>query len=412
MFKSSLIYLASSLFNKAAPFLLLPILTKYLTPSEYGLIAIFQLLFTLYLSLFGSLQINIPRTYFSLEKERFPSYMKSVFVVLLLALVLTLFLSLLYIVLGGPTFGFDGSWFLALPVIAALGMVNLLNLTLLRTQEKPLTFAGWEISHAVVNLLLSILFITVLIMGWQGRVLGIVVPVVLFGLFGLMAIYKQGLLSHPYKIRDVKETISVSAPLIPHAIAAVMITSIDRVFIEQMLGGHAVGIYSVGYQFGMVVMLFTDAFLKAWQPWFFKKLNEENRDEGVIIKYTYYYLAALVVGACLYGLLAKNILPYLVGEQFLTAVDIIIPVCISYIFYGMYQIFLPYLVVARKTKFLVFITPLAAVVNIVFNFILIPIYGMVGAAYATIIAYIASSVIVFYFSNKFYPMPWLIVSRS
>ena len=85
---------------------------------------------------------------------------------------------------------------------------------------------------------------------------------------------------------------------------------------------------------------------------------------------------------------------------------VIIPVCVGYIAFGLYQIFFPYLVHAKKTKYLIFITPLAAVFNVIFNNALIPIYGLVGAAYATIIAYLVSFALVFYFSNKFYPMPW------
>jgi len=407
MFKNSLIYLGSSLFNKLTPFLLLPILTLYLSPAEYGTIVIFQLLITFYLSLFGGLNINIPRTYFSLKKNEFSSYLKALYVVLCLVFISSTLLSIIYLAFDGPTFGLEEYWLLAMPLIAALSMANLLNLTLMRTQGKPLHFAGWEISHALINLLLSMLFVVVIILGWQGRILGIVLPLAAFGLLGFFSIKQKGLLSQPWNKSDVKQTILISGPLIPHAIASVALTSADLILIEKMIGSDAVGIYSVGYQFGMVIMLFTDAFLKAWQPWFFKKMAVNNATQKQeIVKATYCYIIGLCLFALIYGVIMAEILPFFIKSNYHGATEIILPVCIGYVFFGIYQMFFPYLVHLKKTKMLMFITPFSALLNICLNIYLIPIYGMLGAAYATIFSYAISSLLVFYFANKYHPMPW------
>ena len=70
MLRSSIIYLLSTLLNRAVPLLLLPVLTRYLTPAEYGTIAILQVFLSFFLSLFGGLNVNISRNYFSMGKYR------------------------------------------------------------------------------------------------------------------------------------------------------------------------------------------------------------------------------------------------------------------------------------------------------------------------------------------------------
>lgn len=413
MLKSSFIYLFSSLLNKLVPFLLLPILTQYLSPSEYGIVAIVQVFISLFLSFYGVLNGNIPRTFFSMGWVRFSSYMSAVFVVLLLLFLFSTFLMVIYHLAGFPLFGLDLSWYLSMPIIACMSMANLLNLTLMRTREKPYQYAAWEISHTLLNLMLSIVLVIGFQAGWEGRALGITVPIFLYGCFGIWALVRQGLLTMSWRWPDVKETFSVSIPLIPHALSAVVIISSDRFFISEMLGDEAVGIYSVGYQFGMVVMLFTDAFLKAWQPWFYKKLAADTFESDLqIVRNTWFYLIILITGALIYSVIAQWALPFIIDDRYLGASSIIFPVVVSYIAFGAYQIIFPYLVYVKKTQVLALVSPAAALLNIGLNFLLIPEFGILGAAYSTIAAYTVSCSLVFLFSSRYKPMPWFLSHRA
>ncbi|MDB4453443.1 oligosaccharide flippase family protein [Pseudomonadales bacterium] len=407
MLEASLVYLTSSLLNRFVPFLLLPLLTKYLSPSEYGVIAVIQVFLSLFLSFYGSLNSNITRKYFHLTGQQLSKYMFAIVIVLFSFLFMSVIISLVYLYSGFPLFGLGLGWYLVMPIIACMSMANLLNLTLLRVKEKPYKYAAWELSHAALNLLLSIILIVCLEGGWEGRAIGIMVPLLIYGILGLYALSKYGMLSVCWDWSDIKEIYRVSIPLIPHALAAVVITFSDRLFIQYFLGADAVGVYSVGYQMGMVVLLFTDAFLKAWQPWFYKKLASNNdADKFLIVKFTRRYLILLIAGTGIYSLSAIKILPLIVGDQYSSASSIIFPVALSYAAFDVYQIFFPYLIHTKKTDVLVVISPLSAFLNVILNALWIPVFGMVGAAYATIGAYLFSAFLVFLFSNKFYPMPW------
>ena len=354
MIKNSAIYLVSSVMNKLSPFILLPILTRYLSPSEYGVIAIIQVFLSIFLSLYGSLNSNIPRKYFNLTKKQFSIYMSALVIVLFLLLLFSIFISLIYLYSGWPLFGLDISWYLAMPVIACMNMANLLNLTLLRTKEQPYRYAAWEVSHAVLNLLISLILVIYLGGGWEGRAVGIMAPLLIYGVIGLYAFSQHGIQWAYWNWSDIKETLRVSIPLIPHALSAVIIVLSDRLIIQKLLGDDAVGVYSVGYQVGMVVMLFTDAFLKAWQPWFYKKLNANtNMNKYLIVRFTRLYLVLLILGAVFYSLILKELFPFIVGEQYSTSAEIIFPVALSYVAFGAYQIFFPYLIHSKKTDILI-----------------------------------------------------------
>lgn len=408
MVKASIIYLTSSLFGKAVPFLLLPLLTTYLTPAEFGLVAIIQLTIQFSQAFSGlCLNVNIPRKYFSQTKDERAVLVFNLYLVLFFSSFVLFGILAILALFSDDVFGIPERWLLIMPVLSFMGMSNLINLTLIRTREKPFVFMGFEVTQSLLNLLLSVYFIVFIGMAWEGRVIAIAFSMLVFGILAIISLAKQGCFKVSLNLEVVRDVLSVSVPLIPHAIAGVIITVSDRFFIEEMIGMEAVGIYSVGYYFGMVVMLFSDAFVKAWSPWFFKKMTVGGvADKETIVKYTYIYLLVLVVGAVLYSFVAVWILPFVVAEEYLSAVEYIPWICFGYISFGVYQIFFPYLVYCKKTQLVAVATVNAACINLIGNYYLIDLYGAIGAAYSTIIAFSLSASIVAWYSRKLVSMPW------
>ncbi len=395
MLKGSIIYLLSTLLNRVVPLLLLPVLTRHLTPAEYGTIVIIQVFLSLFQSLFGGLNVNISRNYFSMGKLRFQSYMTAVFVVLIILFLSSTLLSLLYVATDLPLFGLSRNWLLAMPILACLSMANMLNLTLLRTEERPYRYAAWEVSNGILNLILTLVLLLVFQLGWTARAYGIVIPMALYGVLGVIALSMRKMLPLRFRWRDVKETLWVTMILIPHTMSGFVVSLVDRIFIKEMMGVDQVGIYTIGYQFGTLTMFITLAFIKAWQPWFFKKIASDSvADRGEIARNIWIYLGLLIVGSMLYLCVAYFALPYIVDERYWEARSVLAPLVFASIAYGGYQIFFPYLIHLKLTHLLAIATPIAATINVILNFILIPQFGIVGAAYATLFAYIFTFVFV------------------
>ena len=267
--KSSVIYLGSSILNKAIPFLLLPILTKYLSPDEYGILSIFQLMISFSTAFVGmNMSMNISKNFFKYTKQQTSLMIGNILMILslttLIYFVITLGVSFYY----QEIFSVPSNWVVIIPLLSFMFMINTINLTILRNQEKAYLFGVFEVINTAINMGVTILLLVMYHYGWYARAGGIIVAYTLFFIISLLHMRKNGFIILRYDREEARKILKLSIPLIPHVVGGIIIALSDRFFIERMVSLEMVGIYSVGYMFGMVVILFTDAFLKAWSPWF------------------------------------------------------------------------------------------------------------------------------------------------
>lgn len=393
---------------------MLPILTRYLTPEEYGLIALLQLSISLTTSAMGmNIHANISRNYFRVEKESFQEYLTAIYTILFFSFALFQFIYLCFFSAGWNPISIPDHWIAALPFIALMSMLNILSMTMIRNQEKPWLFFGFQISQTMMNLTLSIYLVVIALSGWEGRALAIVSTVVLFGLISFHWMYTKQAFSKNICRKKVKEVLKVSIPLIPHALAGTVITISDRFFINNMISTEAAGIYTVSFQFGTVILLFSDAFIKAWSPWFYRQMsNKSPLTQRLIVKSTYIAILGLIVLALAYGYIAKLALPYIIDERYFEAAEYVAWIAASYIVFGIYQLIFPYLVLTKHTSYLAFSSSTAMICNLILNYFFIDKFGVIGAVYATIVSYTVSAGLVLVAANKFSPMPWFLPMKK
>lgn len=414
LFKGFAIYLGSSIINKAIPFFLLPILTQYLSAEEYGTLAIYQVMISIGLPLVGmNMQNNISRNFFNKTKEYVAKMVFNLCLVLTGTTVIVLLLISVYLLAGGTHFSIPQRWIYALPLISFMGMLNLFNLNILRNRKRALEYGGFEISKTFIDLSLTILLIVVYGFSWEGRATGILISTVVIGLISVYRIWKSGYFLFEIDKAQIKEILRISLPLIPHALGGVILTLGDRVFIDQMVSTSALGVYTVGYQFGMMVILISGAFNKTWTPWVYELLaknNEENKK--TIVKATYLVSAAFIILALVVTGISYYLLPFMTAAEYHGAFVYVIWVALGYAFFGMYTLVFPYGVHVGKTSYLGVITFSAAIINLAANYFLIKANGVIGAAQATLISYVYMFLAVWWFSNKLYPMPWFKIFKK
>lgn len=406
--KTSSIYLGSSMLNKMIPFLLLPIMTSYLSPEEYGVLSIYVILISFYGAFVGmAIQTNISKNFFKVSKEELSLIIGNILIILFSTFTLSLIFTYCLTLYLDTIFSIPTYWLLAIPFISVMMMINEINTTILRNEQRAYMFGIFEISNTFIKMSLTIVFLVVFSLGWYSQVLGIFIGSVIFFLVGIFYMRERGYISMALNKEKIKAILSISFPLVPHVIGGIVIAMSDRLFIEQMVGIEAVGIYSVGYMFGMVVLLFTDAFIKAWSPWFYKAIVSPTEEKKIkIVKYSYIYIVSVFVLAILISYVGEWILPYVVDEKFYHAKEYIMWISLGYAVHGVYKIFFPYLVHINKTTFLAFSTLLAAVINVILNYFFIQYYGAIGAAYATIVSFLVSVILVFLYQKNHLDMPW------
>jgi O-antigen/teichoic acid export membrane protein len=244
--------------------------------------------------------------------------------------------------------------------------------------------------------------------GWLSQVAGLLVAGAVFLVIGIRYMRRRGYLEFRYDAAKMRSILALSTPLIPHALGGTVIAVSDRMFIERMVGLEAVGLYAVGYSFGMVMSLVTDACMKAWTPWVYRTLALPTEDDKRrIVLSCYGLIASFLSMAGVVAVAAKWILPYMVTKAYQDASMYIGWIALGYAIRGIYQVFFPFIVHIRKTSFLAVSTVIAALLNLLLNYVLIGHYGAIGGAYATAAAFAASATFVFWYQKRNFPMPWL-----
>lgn len=403
------IYLIANMVNASIPFLLLPILTRVLSPEDYGIIAMFTILLTLMNAFVGlSVQGAVNVNFFKLDSNKFAEYITScIFLLILSALSVLIILSILGLWLEN-LLGIPYKWVLIAIGISFFQFLNKLQLTVWVVKGEAIKYGTLQISNTTLNAFLSLFFIFIIGMLWEGRLLGQAIAISIFGILSVFLLYKQNLFKKPSTLKlDMQDALKFGLPLIPHVIGAFAIYSMDRVIITNFLGAVAVGIYMVGVQLGQAMGLFADSFNKVFSPWLMKSLSNEDIDKLAMVKKTYLSMFLILCVGMLWAVIATYFLPYIVGSEFQESKPIIWIICLGFSLQGLYYLVTNYIFFTKKTKLLAMITFTSGLVNIPLTYMLVKYYGIEGAAYSFLCVQVLFFMSVWYLSAKVYPMPWL-----
>src|SRR5690606_39005645 len=177
---------------------------------------------------------------------------------------------------SGSVLGLPPFWLLALPILAVTNMVGEMNLTILRNQQRPLAFAGYEVSRAPLDFGLTLLLVVAVGLGWQGRAAGMAVASVALAFASIVTMWRTGHLRPGIDRAHMASILSISLPLIPHALGSALISFSDRIVLERTLGAAATGVYTVGYPVGPIMQLVVTALSRTWSPWLYKELAQDT----------------------------------------------------------------------------------------------------------------------------------------
>ena len=408
LFKNTFIYTGASVINKAIPFFLLPIMTRYLTPTDYGIVATFNVLLAVMvvfvgLSMHGAINVN----FFKLNKNELKEYIGNVFSILFSNFLLIFII--VYILKSYFSFftKFPENWIPYIVLVALFQSIFAIALGLWRVEQKSLPYGLFQISRTILNVSLSVVFVVLLDWGWQGRILGVIATSVIFGILSIFVLYKREYIKFYFNKKYIKDALFFGIPLIPHALGGWIITGIDRIFINSMVGVDATGIYTVGYQVGMIIGLLAHSFNLAWSPFLFEKLKENNYSTKVkIVKFTYLYDVGIILLALILSFIAPYFLKFFVSENFYFAYKYVLWIALGYAFHGMYFMVVNYIFYIKKTYILAWVTFSSAGINVVLNYFFIKANGAIGAAQATTITFFVQFIMVWMLSAKVYKMPW------
>ena len=411
LISQSIIYLVANLINSAIPFALLPVLTRVLSPSEYGEIAMFQTSISALGALVGlSVQGAALRKFYDKgPNESLEEFIGTCVQILISSAVIACLLVWFFSEILQHYTSIALSWLIFVVVVCLSDFLVQIRLTQWQVRGMAISYGMLQLARTLSNLLLSLLFILVMSKGAEGRILGITMTAMLFGIIAILSLRRDNLIKFfQFRLDYYKEALNFGIPLIPHASGAFLISSADRYLINVSAGIESAGIYMVAVQLAMGVAIVFDSFNRAYAPWLYGKLSKPNLDEHVkIVRLTYIYFLFLLILVSLAFLIGPHVLIFIAGDTYSAASDVIGLLVAGQIFGGMYLMVTNYVFYSKRVGLLSFITISSGLLNLLLLNLLLPEIGLSGAAFAFAISMFIQFILTWVLAAKRHPMPWL-----
>lgn len=180
--------------------------------------------------------------------------------------------------------------------------------------------------------------------------------------------------------------LKLSIPLIPHNLAGILLNSSDRIIINKLCGAEDAALYSLAYMIAMVVTLILHSLNQAYIPWLYDRLHE--KDIQTANKNSVIYVGVFSLFTVGIMLVAPEVILIFGGKEYYEARFAIAPVIMGIVLQFIYTLYVNIEFYTKKTYLISCGTVMAAVINILLNYICIPQWGYIAAAYTTIVGYL------------------------
>ena len=381
--KSGIWYTISNFLVGGIGFITTPIFTRLLTQEEFGAFNNF----TSWVSILGVIvALNMESTLISARYEYEDRLDEYIFSILSLSMISTICWWGLVNVFMDQAVGF----FEMNPVYINGMFVYLLTQPAIKVfQARESFFYRYKVS-ATLSILLSVgasLFSVLLVVTMSnrldGRVYGMILPNILIGAILMLYFVIAG---KKLNIGYWKYALKIALPFIPHLLSLTFLNMIDRIMITKICGEKAVALYSIGYTVALIITILLQSLNGAIAPWIgenlAKKQYESIRETSKVYILLFMYLAIGIM------LVSPEILLVMGGASYIDAKWIMIPISLGCVCQFLYSLFVNVEQFEKKTVGMAVASVSAAVLNFVLNAWLIPIYGYVAAAYATLAGYL------------------------
>ncbi len=251
--------------------------------------------------------------------------------------------------------------------------------------------------------------------GLSGAIIGVTISNSIVVLLMISSIRRQ-IGFEGIKFSSTKEYLAIGLPLVPMFLFGWIVSSSDKYFIGIFKGASMVGIYSTTYAMTSLLTMFVSAIIFALDPTISKLWDEE--EPGKVKEYLSqslkYSMLLTIPSAFGLSVLGENILQTVAKPEFVPGAVLIPVLSIGMISSGVFNLFLSVLVLTKKTIYATHANLIAAFSSIALNIILVPLYGIWGAAISSMAAYMSLMLFGFYFSRKYltFDMNALVILKS
>jgi O-antigen/teichoic acid export membrane protein len=408
--KQSSLYLIGNVASRAVGFLLVPLYAHYLSPAEYGLVDLIDLMIMVITLCVGVAAIGtaMVRIYHELPHEHDRMILSST--AFSLVIVLSLPISAVGILAAKPLSRLmfhseaNATIIAAFFVAMFFGNIGEIAATFVRLKDRVGLIVTYSLSTLVAAASFNIFFIA-----FQHRgIWGLVLSKLIVGTGGaifllLLNLRMTGL---HFDLSYARRMFHFAAPLIASGLALFTLHFSDRFFLNAYGYQTQLGQYALGYRFAfMLPILIAEPFSRAWSVSFYR-FAEDPGWQNVFNRVLRHLLFLMVLGALGLSLFSRPALLLMVTPAFRPALYVIPIVAFAYVFRQVGDFFRDLLLISRQSLLIGKLTVVTAALNIGLNFLWIPKYGMYGAAAATLASWFAYMVILWVAAYRQHHFPF------
>jgi O-antigen/teichoic acid export membrane protein len=393
---------------RIAGFLLIPVYSRYLTPADYGVLSLVAMLGEVLFALMNVGQGSAMfRTYFRHDdlRERETVIMTSLW----LLLTLSLPVGLLAVAAARPLAAFlTGSPDYASWVILGIAGIMFktlfrLPLTVLRAREDSARYAGLMFAQALVALVLAIIFVVGLHFGGRGVLLSQLLAEVAICACLVPVIFKG--LPRRFSRSAAADLLGYGLALVPATLLSFLRHQSDRYLLKYFMSVSMVGIYALGYRFGEALYFVMFAFELAYPQFLYRHLKHDGAP-ALYARVCTYYLAVMGLLWLAVAMLAEEIVRIMAHPTFHEASVVVPWIAGAFLLQALGHVGNVGMQIHRVLKYRLLINGIATGASIGLNLLLIPAYGMQGAAAAAVLSAAVQFVLQIVVGYRLYPVPY------
>ena len=387
-------YLSGNVALKGLSIIGIPIMTRLLTPSDYGILNIFSVYATIAATVLTlNLHIGVGRYYFE-ERDDFNSFLGTATIIPFTLLCIAFIILI--------SFPIQFAHLIDLPVITIFFMVPIamktflkgVHLQVFRAKRESKKVRSLSILSGYIGFVLGVLLVYLHEIDgrYEGKLWSGLIMVFIAGFIIIKRIWP--LIKIQIKWEHIRYMLSYGFPLLPAYLSSFILAQFDRVMIGNYLGKAEAGQYSFAYNISMLQLMIMNALYNSWSPKYFEYMN--NKDYETHDKDVVKLLTIISFGTC--GLiLFSDWIGYILGaEAFHKSLYLIPIILVGQYMLAIIPIFKRHISYAKKTYYTSIIILSGGALNIVLNAIFIPKLGSVAAAYTTVISYFFTCLLTFF----------------
>ncbi len=410
--KDTALYGISTIIGRFLGFVLVPFYTNVFSPEEFGIQSYIYafLAFSNIVYIYG-MDAAFMKFATVDERDKKKVFSTGYIFVTISTVIFSLILLLAHVWIADATdLSAYSNIFLFVIGILFFDTATLIPFSQLRLERKASKFATIKILNILINVAMNF----ILILMYDYGIEAIFISNLVASLFSFIVLLPDIFQSIEYSIdkKYLKKMLYFGLTYLPASVASMIVQIVDVPIIRELTDEATLGIYRANYKLGIFMMLFVSMFHYAWQPFFLTNAKEENAKK-IFSKVLSLFLIFASFMWVILSLFIDDVARFeflpgrtFIGKEYLVGIYIVPIILLAYIFHGLYINFIAGIYLEEKTKYLPAITGLGAILNVVSNLILVPIWGILGGALSTLFSYIFMSAGIFYVSQKFYKIEY------